>query len=167
MMVHPRNNRTLLFLIVVLLLTNGVMLYLITRPEPVKEPELTRNERSIKMVQDELGLTPAQTETYLSLREMRDSLMKPHQYNLRAARLELIKLLQKDSVSDADLQASAQKVGAMQAPIEMEYVNHFRRMQKMLEPAQKPKFDTLLQRMVIRTTGAGDSLQKATPAPVN
>ncbi len=167
MMVHPRNNRTLLFLIFVLLLTNGVMLYLITRPEPAKEPELTRNERSIKMVQDELGLTPVQTENYLSLREMRDSLIKPHQYNLRAAKQELMLLLQKDSVSDADLQAAAQKVGAMQAPIEMEYVNHFRRMKNMLESEQKPRFDTLLQRMVMRATGAGDSLQKATSVPAN
>jgi Spy/CpxP family protein refolding chaperone len=167
MMLNPRNNRTLLFLIMVLLMANGVMLYLLTRPEPTKEPELTRNERSIKMAQDALGLTPAQAEKYLSLRGLRDSLMKPHQDNLRAAKLVMMQLLQKDSVSDAELQAAAQKVGAMQVPIEMEYLNHFRRMKTMLEPAQQPKFDTLLQRMVMRTTGAGDSLQKVTKAPGN
>ena len=167
MIMHPRNNRTLLFLIIVLLLTNGVMLYLLTRPEPVKEPELSRNERNIKMVKDELGLTPAQAENYVALRELRDSLIKPHQYNLRASKMELMQLLQKDSIAEADLLVVAQKVGAMQAPIELEYVNHFRRMKSMLEPAQKPKFDTLLQRMVMRSTGAGDSLQKINKAPGN
>jgi hypothetical protein len=150
-------NRTLLLLIAVLLVTNMVMLYLLNR-EPEKEPELSRSERMVKMVQDELGLTPVQVDEYTKLRNYRDSVMKPIQANMRSAKMEMIQLIRQDSVSQAQLQEITNRVGSNQALMEMEYFNHFKRMQKMLGNDQQPKFDSLLIRMIYRSTGAGDSL---------
>jgi len=54
----------------------------------------------------------------------------------------------------------AARVGNGQAKMEIEYFNHFRRMEKMLQESQRPKFDSLLIRMIYRSTGAADSLPK-------
>jgi hypothetical protein len=159
MMAHSK-NRTLLILIMVLLLTNGIMLYLLNREQP-KEPELSRSERMVKMVQDELALNPEQVEEYIKLRGYRDSLMKPIQADLRNAKIDMLQLIRKDSVHIDSLQSTAERVGDQQAKIELEYYNHFKRMQKMLQNDQQPKFDSLLLRMVYRSTGAADSVQRA------
>lgn len=152
-------NRTLLLLIAVLLITNMVMLYLLNR-EPEKEPELSRSERMVKMVQDELELTPGQVEEYIKLRNYRDSIMKPIQESMRTAKMEMIQLIRQDSVNQNQLQEITGRVGNNQALIEMENFSHFKRMQKMLGDNQQPKFDSLLMRMIYRSTGAGDSLPR-------
>lgn len=152
-------NRTLLLLIAVLLITNVVMLYLLNR-EPVKEAELSRSEKMVKMVQEELDLSQGQVKEYLKLRTFRDSLMKPIQGEIRNAKMEMLQLIRQDSVDLNALNNIAKKVGDNQAMMEMEYFNHFKRMQQMLQDDQQPKFDSLLLRMIYRTTGANDSLQK-------
>jgi len=162
-MIAKSNNRTLLLLILVLLLTNGIMLYLLTReePEPEKEPELTRNERSIKMIQEELNLDSVQVQDYIILRAYRDSLLRPIQTDIRKAKMDMTSLLRQDSVSVDSVKMMAARVGDGQAKMEIEYFNHFRRMEKMLQESQRPKLDSLLIRMIYRSTGAADSLPKA------
>ena len=159
------NNRTLLLIIAVLLLINGVMIYLITRPVKQKEPDIPRSERMIRMVQDELDLDSAQVKNYIELRKYRDSVMKPVQNDLWAAKLEMFRQVLKDSLAPGELEAAAAKVGEKQARMELEYFNHFKRMQNMLEPSQLPKFDSLLIRMVYRSTGAADSVQRQETGP--
>lgn len=164
-MLQKRNQKTLLFLIIILLITNFSLLYLLLNPaEKPKEPELTRSERMVKMVQNELSLTPSQLEAYIILRQKRDSILKPLQQELRIAKFEMLQMLQKDSLSDEQVKAAADKVGSVQPAIEMAYFNHFRRIQAMLATEQQPKFDTLLQRMIYRNTGVTDSLRRVNEA---
>jgi len=162
-MIAKSNNRTLLLLIMVLLVTNGIMLYLLTReePEPEKGPELTRNERSIKMIQEELNLDSLQVQEYRGLRLYRDSMLRPIQTDMRKAKMEMTSLLRRDSVSADSVKMMASRVGDGQAKMEIEYFNHFKRMEQMLQAEQRPKFDSLLIRMIYRSTGAADSLPKA------
>ncbi|MCU0388442.1 MAG: hypothetical protein MUE71_07540 [Chitinophagaceae bacterium] len=153
-MLARSNNRTLLLIIMVLLVTNGIMLYLLNRTEKkAPEPELTRSQRTIKMVQTELGLDSTQVLQYIALRGMRDSLLKPVQAEMRENKMAIMALLNKPEVDSVALASSAQKVGNNQAQIEMEYFYHFRRMAQMLNPDQLPKFDSLMYRMVNRSTG--------------
>lgn len=154
-----RNNKTLLIIIIVLLITNGIMLYLINQT-PEKEPELSRSERMVNMVQEELNLTPAQVEQYIALRALRDSFSRPIQWEMRMAKMEILQLIRQDSIPPDTLQTLASRVGKSHALMEIEYYNHFKRMQKMLQDNQQPLFDSLLYRMIYRTTGAGDSLPK-------
>lgn len=161
-MIAKSNNRNLLLLILILVVANGIMLYLLIRDEPKapKEPELSRNERTIKMVQDELSLDSVQVQQYLALRAYRDSLLHPIQTGMRMAKMDMMNFLRADSVSADSVKMMAGKVGEQQAKMEIEYFNHFRRMEKMLADTQKIKFDSLLIRMIYRSTGAGDSLPK-------
>lgn len=161
-MIAKSNNRTLLLLIMVLLVTNGIMLYLLTREEPKEEkgPELSRNERSIKMVQEELNLDSVQVQEYVALRSYRDSMLRPIQTDMRKAKMDMTSLLRMDSVSMDSVKMMAARVGEGQEKMEIEYFNHFKRMEQMLQTEQKPKFDSLLIRMIYRSTGAADSLPK-------
>jgi hypothetical protein len=153
-MLARSNNRTLLLLIIVLLITNGIMLYLLTRTEEKpQEPELTRSERMIKMVQEELGLDSAQVQQYKSLRSYRDSLIKPIQLDMRSNKLAILELAKSEAVDSAAVQLAVQKVGINQSQLETEYFYHFRRMTKMLRDDQLPRFDSLMLRMVNRSTG--------------
>jgi hypothetical protein len=115
----------------------------------------------VKMVQEELQLDSAQVNQYLILRSLRDSITKPIQAELRSSKMEMMQFIRNDSVDVDSLKACAQKVGDKQALIELEYYYHFKRMQQMLTPAQQPKFDSLLVRMVYRNTGSADSIQRA------
>ncbi len=149
-MITPRsNNRTLLLLLMVLLVTNGIMLFLLTKKEEKpKEPQLSRSERMIKRVQEELALDSAQVKQYLALRAHRDSTLNPVQREMREKKNAMMQLLRVDSLPKDSLMAAAKKIGESQALIELEYFNHFKRMMQMLKPEQQPKFDSLLYRMV-------------------
>jgi Spy/CpxP family protein refolding chaperone len=157
-MIARTNNRTLLLLIMVLLVTNGIMLYLLTKTEEKpKEPELSRTERSIKMVQDALSLDSIQVNQYLALRGYRDSLLAPRQSEMRAHKNAMMKLLRVDSIPNDSVIAAAKRIGDTQAQIEVEYFTHFRRMIQLLNPDQQPKFDTLIYKMVNRSNAGQDS----------
>jgi hypothetical protein len=168
-MIAKSNNRTLLLLILVLLVTNGIMLFLLTREEPApkEEPQLSRSERQIKMVQEELSLDSVQVAQYLGLRDYRDSMLRPIQQDIRKAKMDMTALLRQDSVSADSIKMLAARVGDGQAKMEIEYFNHFKRMEKMLQEGQRLKFDSLLIRMIYRSTGAADSLPRANETQSN
>ena len=143
-------NKTLLLLIAVLLIANFVMLYLLLKPE-IKPSELTRSEKMVKMLQEELGLDSSQMTAYLSLREYRDKQLEPIQDSMKMAKNEMMTLLRKEGLTDVEIYEAAQQVGDVQAIIEITYFEHFKRMQQMLKPNQQPKLDSLLFRMVNRS----------------
>jgi hypothetical protein len=142
---------------------------LLTRDEPAhkEEPQLSRTERQIKMIQEELSLDSAQVKQYLGLRDFRDSLLRPIQTDMRKAKMDMTSLRSKDSVSADSIKIMAARVGDGQAKMEIEYFNHFKRMEKMLDEGQRSRFDSLLIRMIYRSTGAGDSLPKVNNVPTN
>ncbi len=151
MIMARSNNRTLLVLLMVLLITNGIMLYLLTKKEEKpKEPELSRSEKQIKMVQEALSLDSAQVKKYLDFRGYRDSILAPTQAEMRANKNAMMQLLRVDALPNDSVLAAAKRIGDKQAQIEIEYFNHFRRMIQMLNPDQQPKFDTLIFKMLNR-----------------
>lgn len=153
MMNTGNNNKVLLSLLVLLLLTNVGMLWYFTREEKIEAKPVSRTERMAAMVQKELGLTDEQKQQYITLRLKRDSLLAPLNADLRAAKVEMINLLKQDNVPDSVVQAVAEKIAARQVPIETEFYRHFIRVKAMCQPQQYSAFDSLLNRMVRRNTG--------------
>lgn len=153
MMNTGNNNKVLLSLLVLLLLTNVGMLWYFTREEKIEEKPMSRTERMANMVQKELGFSEDQKQQYIALRLKRDSLLAPLNADLRAAKLEMINLLKQDNVPDSVVLSVAQKIAAKQVPIETEFYKHFIRIKAMCQPQQYNAFDSLLNRMVRRNTG--------------
>lgn len=146
-------NKVLVMLVVALLLTNLGMLWYFNRETKEATQVLSRSERMAEMMKKELGFSDAQALEYLRLRQLRDSLMQPLNQELRAAKMEMIQLLRQPNVPDSVALAAASKIAARQAPLEMEYYRHFRRMQALCEAGQLGAFDSMLVRMVKRNTG--------------
>lgn len=146
-------NKVLLLLLVILVVTNVGMLWYFTRETKEEAKPLSRSERMAEMMKKELGFDDAQAQEYLRLRQLRDSLMQPLNQDLRAAKMEMIELLRQPNVPDSLARQAAEKIASKQGPLEMEFYNHFRRIQALCKPEQLAPFDSMLVRMVKRNTG--------------
>lgn len=147
------NHKILLVLIVALLATNLGMLWYFTHQTKQEAKPLSRSERMAEMMKKELQFTEDQAQKYLQLRARRDSIMQPMNATLRAAKMEMLQLLQQPDVSDTIIEAAATKVGREQSKLEVAFFHHFRRVQGICQPNQLPMLDNMLERMVRRNTG--------------
>jgi periplasmic protein CpxP/Spy len=147
-------NKILLLIIVALVITNLGMVWYFTKPEKEEKPK-SRADRMTEYVKKELNFSDEQAKEYLALRQKRDSMMKPLNLDMRQARLEMIALLNQPNAPDSVLKAAFQKIGDKQVPIEMEYYEHFKRVQALCKPDQLPRYDSMLIKMVYRNTGDG------------
>ncbi|MCU0335708.1 MAG: periplasmic heavy metal sensor [Chitinophagaceae bacterium] len=161
-MLNRSNNKVLVLLVVVLLITNLGMLWYFTRPAKEEAKPLTRAERSAEMMRKELGFDEAQAADYLALRARRDSLLQPLNADLRQAKLALLSLLQQPGVADSTVEQAVARVAEKQAPLELAYFRHFQRVRALCLPAQHPGFDSMLVRMVRRNTGDTTAMQPPT-----
>jgi periplasmic protein CpxP/Spy len=143
----------LILLIVVLLITNLGMLWHFTHESKEEVKQVSRTERMADMMKKELGFNDVQAQEYIHLRLMRDSIMKPLNDSMRAARMELLELVRQSNVPDSMVLLAAQKIARAQVPLEVEFFRHFKRIQAVCKPEQLPQFDSMLVRMVRRNTG--------------
>jgi protein CpxP len=152
-MSNTSNKPVLIILIVVLLITNLGMLWYFTRDAKEEVKPMTRSERMGEMMRKELNFDDRQVQEYLALRARRDSIMAPLNLELRAAKMEMLDLISKGEGTDSLLWLGAEKVAAKQVPIEVAFHQHFKRLQAICNQQQLKSFDSMLQRMVRRSTG--------------
>jgi predicted RNA-binding protein YlqC (UPF0109 family) len=145
--------RVLLLVIAVLVLSNVCMLVYFTRSSGDDDKPRNRSERMAAMMRSDLDFSDAQVAEYLLLRKRRDSLLRPLQLELRVAKLDMLKLLGQEGVTDSAVQKAAETVAARQVPLELVYFSHFQRIKAMCNPNQQAAFDSMLVRMVRRNTG--------------
>jgi hypothetical protein len=152
-MTSSGRNKMLVSLVVILLITNFVVLYFLL--ESNNELNKSRDEKQVDYMKKELGLSQEQTEKYKALRSYRDSLLQPLNDSLRIYKLKMIGFLQQPaaSVPDSLVRQTAVEISNRQQDIEVEFYQHFRRVQAICQPAQLPLFDSVLLKMVYRTTG--------------
>ncbi len=150
-----KRNQLLLLIILVLVATNLYLLWYVNNSQPTEEPKLTRNERLKNWVQRDLGFDSAQAEQYIALRNQRDSLLKPVNAELRDAKMRMIALKSNPEASDSLVQSVVQNIAAKQAAVELVYLAHFRRLNALCLPDQRPRLDSLLERVIKRNTGGG------------
>jgi periplasmic protein CpxP/Spy len=152
-MSNSSNKPALIILIVVLLITNLGMLWYFTRDAKEEVKPTTRTQRMAEMMRKELGFDSNQAQEYINLRHRRDSIMAPMNAELREAKIEMIKLMSTEGVTDSMMQLAAEKIAAKQVPIEVAFHQHFKRIQAICNPQQLKSFDSMLLRMVRRSTG--------------
>jgi len=159
-MTSTGRNKMLVILVGVLLLTNVAMLYYLVRD--YKEDKKSRSEKQVDFVKKELHLDDTQLNQYLGLRVTRDSIMKPMNDALRAAKMKMVGYLKLPSsaVPDSLVANTAAEITSHQKDIEVAYYHHFRRMQTICRPDQLHLLDSILVQMVNRTTKKSDDKQR-------
>lgn len=151
-----KNNRLLILLVVLLLISNlGILFYFLNiqkAPKP-KSDQKPSSKSIVSYVQKKVGLTDDQAARYRVLIDQHHDSLRILSDSNRVARLAFFKLLTDSTSTNEAIQAALHRVGASQEAIEMNNYQHFKNVRALCTGEQLPKFDSLLVRFVNRSSG--------------
>lgn len=151
-MTYIKNNKVLVFIIAVLLLSNIALLYFYLR-KPCREkqdkPNQSTREYMVERLKNEVGFTDEQVAKYRDISGKHKEAMKPLFNNIYVAKDSLYKLLlSKDQLSDSVVQQYLDRVGERQEVIDQRIFNHFYSLRQMCTADQQPKYDSVIQDVI-------------------
>lgn len=152
-MTYIRNNKTLVFIIAILLLSNIALLYFLmqTRKDCNKsdkpKDESTRHKIA-RRLKDEVGFDTTQVAKYEEMSKAHKEAMKPLFENITNAKDSLYKLLMQPDPSDSAVNYYLDMVGERQQMIDQRIFNHFMAVRELSTAAQRPKFDSTIQNVI-------------------
>lgn len=162
-------NRSLIFIIAVLLLTNiAVLGYFLwykdtERPHPTNHDK--RGQGIEKPLHDDVGFSDQQMTQY---REMRDEQMKairPMFDDMRKTKDSLFRMMSNPNVNDSIVNSIADAIAQKQKEMDLRMYNHFKRIRSLCTPDQLPKYDSLIQNMMKRVGPRKDADKKDNNKP--
>jgi periplasmic protein CpxP/Spy len=150
-----QNNKALILLVGILLLTNvGVLIYFLSFNKPHK-PEPPRERKSVvDYVKDQIGFNDQQAAQFKQLHESHMDSLKILGEEIRNSKTAFFNLLQQEGVSDSTLRAAANRIGKNQEEFELNNFHHFQRIRALCaDPQQEAKLDSMVMRMINRPFG--------------
>lgn len=149
-MSNGRSNKSLVFLIVILLISNiGLLLYFfVLKPSP-KKPDGPRGDFSVvNYMKKEVGFDEEQTKQFEILHNQNRESLKTISDSIRSTKNALYKLLQEGvNPPDSVVQKSIQAIGNYQQRLELTMFRHLEKVRTICTPEQRVKFDTVVNRM--------------------
>jgi hypothetical protein len=144
-------NRITVLLLVILLLSNGLLLYLYLN-KPGERPRMSREERLKEMLMREVGFDEKQVDSFkVRLNKHRES-MKPLADSLIQARN---RLFDRYVAGDTSLQPLWQNVQRLQRLTDEEVLKHLRDVRSICKPGQEAALDKIMRRVLNRRGGGG------------
>lgn len=144
-----RTNKSLIFLVVILLLSNIAMLIFLLSGN--RESNNRKHGSVPEYVKKSLGLSDEQAARYGEMyQQHRDSLQVLGE-TLRNAKFDFFRLLQQPA-PDSLMVLAAARVSEAQMAIELNNFRHFQRVRSLCNDTQKVKFDSLMIKMVNKQT---------------
>lgn len=150
-MTYIRNNKALVFIIGVLLLSNIAMLYFYLTKKNcednnVKKPSSAR-EFMVEKLKDEVGWTDDQIAKYREISGKHKETMKPLFQSINMAKDSLYKLLGQ-TPSDSLVNHYLEVIGDKQEAIDHRIFNHFLTLKQLCTPDQRPRYDSVIQKVI-------------------
>lgn len=144
-----RNNKALIFLVVVLLLTNIALLFyfLVFKKPTGYQPGRQGNFSVVEHMKKEVGFDEMQSVQFKQMLEQNRDSMKLYSEKVRSAKTALYKLLQQPNTPDSVIVAAGKNLGNLQQAMEMQMFRHFQRVRALCTSEQVPKFDTMVTKM--------------------
>ena len=145
-----KNNKALIFLVVVLLLSNvGLILYFLVWKKPGnRQWGGQRGDFSIvDHMKKEVGFNEEQTKQFKELHEKNRDSLKLLGDNIRNAKNELYKLLQQANAPDSIVNRTAEQIAQNQKKMELTMFRHFQKVRAICDSQQQVKLDSLVSRM--------------------
>lgn len=149
-MSNGRNNKTLIFLVLILLLSNiGLLLYFFVLKPPSKKPGGSRNDFSVvEYVKKEIGFNEDQSKQFELLHNQNKESLKIISDSIRSKKNALYKILQDGgNPSDSVVNDMIGSIGIYQQRLEHTMFRHFGKVRALCAPEQRPKFDSMVNRM--------------------
>ena len=147
-----KNNKGLLFLVVVLLLSNiGFLAYFLVWKKPASSGPQRGNFSVVDHMKKEIGFNDEQTVQFRQMLEQNRDSMKKYSEQVKLAKTALYKLLQDPKASDSAVTAAGNQLAQQQEAMELVMFRHFQRVRKLCTDSQVVKFDTMVTRMSNRS----------------
>jgi len=151
-MSHASKNKALIFLVIILLLTNlAVLAYFLW---PKQADKLTTTEKNkyklLEPLKNEVGFTDSQISEYKKIRDSRTGKIKSKVEDLRRVRDNFYLLLSNENASDSTLNIYSDSIAYRQKLLDLETFTHFKVLRKLCTPEQEAKYDTMVQHIVHR-----------------
>lgn len=148
-------TKSLVFIIVLLLITNLVLLgfFILKNPHEKKMNPNREKGSMYTALQTEVGFSESQLKEYQQLRKDQFQNLKPLFNNVRISKEKFYNLLYQENPSDSLVKVSADSIGYHQKLLDLQMLNYFKRIRQTCTPGQLPKFDTAMKKNLQRMTG--------------
>lgn len=156
---NASKNRTLLFIIAFLMLTNiAVVVYFLRQPESKTGKEATppaqgqpggRNGIATQL-QKEVGFSEQQIAQYKDMKAAHWKIAKPLFDAMQKSKDSLYELVKQPTVDEALLQQRAENISERQKALEIQGFRHFKEVRGLCTPEQLPRYDSLLKKIINR-----------------
>jgi protein CpxP len=153
-MTYIKNNKVLVFIIGVLLLSNIAMLYFYVTKKNCddnkpREQNKSRGEFMVEKLKNEVGFTDSQIAQYREIKSKHKDGMKPLFDDIFNAKDSLYKLLgQAQTPSDSQVNHYLEMIGDKQEAIDQRIFNHFLALKQLCTPEQLPRYDSTIQKVI-------------------
>jgi hypothetical protein len=151
-MASVSRNKIYVLLIGILLLSNLAMVAFFVANKPEKKE--VRRERAggymREALKSEVGFNEGQMESFEDMAARHKQQMRPLFEDIGKTKEGFYQMLTQPGTPDSVLNSSAREIGEKQRLIDLKIFNHFQNLRALCTPEQRPKFDTLVQRVVHR-----------------
>lgn len=154
-MTPSSKNRSLIFIIVFLLVTNIALIwfFVVWNKTPSRITRVRNPGGLAGMLKNDVHFSENQMNEYFDLRKSQlDSIHRMFE-DIRSSRMEFFDHLFNDHLSDSSLEQMAGAVALKQKALDVYMFHHFMMMRDICTPDQLPQFDTTLRRVLVRMTG--------------
>src|SRR5688572_23806048 len=142
-MTYIKNNKALVFIIAILLLSNIALLYFYIQKDGKKGQKSDRGsfrEYMVQTLKNEVGFNDEQIAKYVEISDKHKQVMKPMFADIHMAKDSFYKLL-KEEPADSVLNKYLIRIGEKQENIDQRIFNHFLTLKHLCTPDQLPKYD--------------------------
>jgi protein CpxP len=151
-MTYIKNNKALVFIIAVLLLSNIAMLYFYLTKKNCEDnnPKKQNNPPGQFMtdkLKNEVGFTDSQIARYREIRGKHKEAMKPLFEEINNTKDSLYRLLGQ-TPSDSLVNHYLEMIGDKQEAIDHRIFNHFLALKQLCTPEQLPRYDSTIQKVI-------------------
>ena len=149
-------SRRLVVIIILLLLTNIGMLAFFLWPKSHDENRGGGKSGSgmVETLRKDVGFDTTQIKEIERLREINWKTMKPLFEDLRNTKNDFYLLLKLPETPDSAVYKAASLIGEKQRVIDLQMFQHFKNYRAVCTPAQRPKYDSVVQIIIKRMAGS-------------
>lgn len=148
-----KKNKTLLFIIAALVISNGLLLYLYLNKKDGRHGPRDRRGMMTELLKKEVGFDTVQLGQFERLREQHMAATRPLFDSMRTAREALFNQMGSHAPGDSALRPYLNRIAALQQQLDLKVYGNMAEIRKLCKAPQLPKFDSVAKKMMLRMGG--------------
>lgn len=147
-------NKTLIFIIILLFITNILVLtYFLTKNKDHRKDK--GKDAFETSLQKDVGFSEQQLATFKQQKDMHWTEARKQMDDIKKIKERFFKLTLQDSVADSTVNALADSIAMRQKQMELTIFHNFKQTRSICTPSQLPAYDSLMVRFINRQMKGG------------